>query len=79
MPTNKPEVVLPESAAQAQERALREGIAEMILGCTSPQLALLHRIHDSAPWKGLENCPARELPATFDLLRRTIMSNTGVA
>lgn len=65
----------PPSTEDLRISGLRDGIAELMAECTEKQLAGLHRIHDSAPWKGLANCPVNKLGETYELLRRTVMSN----
>ena len=65
----------PPTTRQVEEQALRDGIAELMRQCTEAQIAGLHRIHNSAPWKGLDNCPPAQLSATYELLRRTVMKN----
>jgi hypothetical protein len=63
-----------ESAAELREIAVRSGINELMRQCTQTQIAFIHRIHDSAPWRGLKNCPANRLDETYELLRRTVLS-----
>lgn len=65
----------PPTADQLRVQSLRDGINALILECTDAQIAGLHRIHDNSPWKGLNNCPVSQLPATYELLRRTVMQN----
>lgn len=60
---------------QLKEKALRDGIAELMQQCTEKQNAFLHKIHDSAPWRGLANIPTKELGNTYELLRRTVEQN----
>jgi len=69
----------PPSVEQLKEKALRDGIAELMQGCTDKQNDFLHRIHDSAPWKGLANCPVEKLGDTYELLRRTAQQNASGA
>ncbi len=69
----------PMAAKDLQDKALRDGIAELMLACTEKQNAFLHRIHDSAPWKGLANCPPEKLGETYELLRRTVAQNAAAA
>lgn len=69
------DVNAPLSAEAVRVKALRDGIDDMLEQCTQVQQAFLHRIHDSAPWKGLANCPDSKLPETYELLRRTISAN----
>lgn len=56
-------------------KALRDGIDDMLQQCTQVQQEFLHHIHDSAPWKGLSNCPDSKLSETYELLRRTVNAN----
>lgn len=69
----------PLSAKDLRIKALRDGIAELMTQCTEAQVAGLHRIHDRAPWKGLANCPDDKLVDTYELLRRTVIHNGGIA
>ena len=72
----------PISAAEVQSQSLRDGINALLEDCTEKQRAFLHRIHDSAPWKGLANCPPDQLSLSYELLRRTVIENrskSGVA
>jgi hypothetical protein len=63
------------TAEQFRVKAMRDGISELMEQCTEEQLALLHRIHDNSPWKGLANCPDNKLADTYELLRRTVLKN----
>lgn len=65
----------PLNSDDIQEKALREGIGELITQCTTKQVEFLHRIHNGAPWKGLDNCPPGKLAETYELLRRTVLKN----
>lgn len=69
----------PLDAEQLRIQALREGIALLMTQCTEKQNAFLHKIHDSAPWKGLANCPPGKLGETYELLRRTVIQNEAAA
>ena len=63
------------SATQVRDRAIRDGINELLGQCTDKQKSFLHNIHDHAPWNGLHNCPSSKLDDTYELLRRTVNSN----
>lgn len=65
----------PPTAEQLRVQSMRDGISALMLECTDAQIAGLHRIHDNAPWKGLDNCPVSQLSTTYELLRRTVMQN----
>lgn len=64
-----------KSAAEIEADALRENIHTLLAECSEAQVAGLHRIHDNAPWKGFDNCPPEKLYETYELVRRTAMSN----
>ncbi len=66
----------PLNATQIKVRAIRAAIAELMGECTEQQRQFLHTIHDNAPWKGLANCPASKLDATYALLCRTVKENS---
>lgn len=68
------ETMIP-SAKELREQSVRTGIDSLIALCTPEQVAFLHKIHDSSPWKGLHNCPADKLDDTYELLRRTVVGN----
>lgn len=61
------------TAQQLRSKAVRDGINALLENCTAQQRANLHRIHDTAPWKGLANCPEDELNNTYELVRRTVL------
>ncbi len=63
------------TAKEVTRRALHEAIEVLMVECTVEQNAFLHRINDSAPWKGLANCPDKDLPGMYDLVVRTVVSN----
>jgi len=72
---NAPEKIFVPTAKQITEQALRKAIEDLSKRCTEKQVAFLHKIHDSAPWKGLDRCPENKLTETYELLRRTVISN----
>lgn len=69
----------PISAEALRATTLRSGIAELFEECDAVQQAFLHRIHDSAPWGGIANCPDNKLAETYELLRRTVSMNRAKA
>jgi hypothetical protein len=57
-----------ETAADIQERALRNAVADALTECTEKQRAFFHRIYG-------ERIPASKLPDAWDLVQRTIRKN----
>ncbi len=60
------------SAKEIRETAVRQAINDLLPSLSEKQASLLHRIHASAPWKNLENCPENQLDITYELIRRTL-------
>lgn len=52
--------------------AQRQAINDLLPRLSEAELKGLHRIHDNAPWKGLDNCPDHKLADTLALIHRTL-------
>lgn len=70
-----PEIVPVPTAKQLTEQALRKAIEELSEQCTEEQVTFLRKLHDLAPWKGLQHCPGNKLAETYALVRRTVIAN----
>lgn len=51
---------------------IRQAINDALPLLSEKGRALIHRIHDNAPWKGLANCPDSKLNQTYELIRRSL-------
>lgn len=60
------------SSKELQTNAVRQAINEALPLLSDKGRALIHRIHDNAPWKGLANCPDAKLSETYELIRRSL-------
>jgi hypothetical protein len=65
----------PLKFAAMQEQAARDAIDFLLTQCTDAQDVGFHRIHNAAPWKGVQNIPVDKLCESYELLRRTVIQN----
>ena len=64
-----------QTAEEIVRDALVRATNDLLEVCSDDQVALFHRIQNSAPWKGFENCKGSDLINAYELVRRTVLKN----
>ena len=64
-----------KSSADVKRESMLVSIKELLAECTEDQACFFNRIHNRAPWKGIDNCPENRLAESYQLIRRTVIEN----